>query len=64
MDRRYFEKLCEAVQTLCEFCEADECEECEKCTVNNLIDDAYNELPDKDKRLIHKSCNVVAFWRQ
>lgn len=46
MDIQDFAKLCDARQTLCKFCEADECE---SCIVNRLIDDAYNELPDKER---------------
>lgn len=34
------------LETLCEFCEAGECD---WCIVNRLIDDAYNELPNKDR---------------
>lgn len=45
MDREYLAKLCEARDTLCEFCEVNECE---KCIVTNLIDDAYNEVPEEN----------------
>lgn len=46
MNKEYLDKLCGARRTLCGFCEADECE---RCIVNRLIDDAYDELPDRDK---------------
>lgn len=46
MDKECLAKLCDARQTLCEFCEAGECD---WCIVNRLIDDAYNELPNKDR---------------
>ncbi len=46
MDREYLARLCNARDTLCGFCEADECD---KCIVTQLIDDAYNEMPDDDE---------------
>lgn len=45
MDKDYLARLCNARDILCEFCEADACE---KCIVTQLIDDAYNKLPDGD----------------
>lgn len=45
MDMEYLSKLCDARDTLCGFCEANECE---KCIVTNLIDDAFNEMPNDD----------------
>ena len=46
MDRDYLAQLCNARDTLCGFCEVLECD---KCIVSNLINDAYNELTDKDE---------------
>lgn len=46
MDREYLGKLCDARDTLCGYCEANECD---KCIVTNLINDAFNEMPEEDE---------------
>ncbi len=49
MDKKYYVKLCNASQTLCEFCEIHN-DECEYCIVNRLISDAFNELSDEERK--------------
>lgn len=45
MTRDELAVLCDARDKLCDYCQSDECE---KCIVTALIDDAYNETPEKE----------------
>lgn len=49
MDERYYKEIFDAAQVLCNFCC---CVDCDKCMVNQLVSDAYDELPNEDEEEI------------
>lgn len=45
MTIEYLAKLCEAKNELCDFCCG---RDCDNCKVQQLIDDAFGELPEEE----------------
>lgn len=45
MDIGYFAKLCDAKNELCDYCCG---RDCHNCKVQQLIDDAFGELPEEE----------------